>query len=584
MRRLLPLLFTGSLFLLCSCGGGSNNNSSEPPPVAGDNDLDLRETEPEDGMIRLYGHTGRGDKGVPVAGGSDVNGDGFVDFAKASMLASPEGRNSAGEVYLALGNGEINYALDSGVENTNLLTIIGDGQLEMTGSEIWMDDITGDGLAELLIARQNYNTDTEIGVGALSIIFGSSAITTLAASNEPLDLRDPPSSIDILTLTGEDAIDRLGIWMRTGDITGDGILDVAVGADQHDAQGDDSGAVYVIRGGSYLETTATIALDEIAGSILDGQTAKVMPPASSPNYHLGATLNLGDLDGNGRAELMAAATINRAGAGEDAFGAPSGSAVASSGSPLGRAYIVWDDNFPEVWPTDFSITIEGSNTGSITDIQGASTTSFRSDRLGEELLGGLDYDGDGTADLFIGDITGSPSGRRRGGLGHVFFDAESLKGLDFNVGEIPSSINTTVIYGTMAGAISSDTALHGDFDNDGIDDLAVSSPHDFPLGRPDAGTLHVLWGQSSWPSEIDLADGRQPAHEDFAITNIFGANGTSGSDIGDILAYSAASGDIDNDGFTDLIVNEMVGNGAQPNSEDVGNLIAISGSFLHFLK
>ncbi|MFL0810698.1 MAG: hypothetical protein K6L76_09810 [Agarilytica sp.] len=583
MKRFLSLSCIISFIFLAGCGG-NDNNSRATPSVASEHDLDIRETEPEDGMIRLYGHTGRGDKGVPVAGGSDMNGDGFVDFAMASMLASPEGRSGAGEVYLALGNGEINYTLDSGLDNTNLLTIIGDGALEMTGSEIWMDDVTGDGVAELLIARQNFNTDTEVGVGALSIIIGSSALTTLAANNEVVDLRDPPASINVLTITGENELDRLGIWMRTGDITGDGILDIAVGADQHDAQGSNSGVVYVVRGGAYLETSNTIALDEIAGSMLDGQTAKLLPPNNSTNFHLGATVNIADLDGNGSAELLAAATINRAGAGEDAFGAAPGSAIANSGSPLGRAYIVWDDNFPDIWPTNFSITIEGGNIGAITDIQGANTAAFNSDKLGEELLGGLDYDGDGSADIFIGDITGSPSGRSRAGLGYIFFNAAQLKGLDFNVGEIPAGITFTVLYGTMSGAISSDTALHGDFDNDGIDDLAVSSPHDSALGRPDAGTLHVLWGQSAWPSEIDLASSQQPAYEDFAITNIFGANGTVEDDLGDILAYSAAAGDIDNDGFTDLIVNEMVGNGSQPNSEDVGNLIAISGALLHFLK
>ena len=61
------------------------------------------------------------------------------------------------------------------------------------------------------------------------------------------------------------------------------------------------------------------------------------------------------------------------------------------------------------------------------------------------------------------------------------------------------------------------------------------------------------------------------------IAEIHGAQGTDGTDDGDTLGYSAAAGDIDEDGRTDLITNEMVGNGIQPNTTDVGNLIVIDG-------
>ena len=49
-------------------------------------------------------------------------------------------------------------------------------------------------------------------------------------------------------------------------------------------------------------------------------------------------------------------------------------------------------------------------------------------------------------------------------------------------------------------------------------------------------------------------------------------------DTGDTLGYSAASADIDGDGVMDIVVNEMVGNGLQPGSIDVGNLIILSGA------
>jgi hypothetical protein len=45
-----------------------------------------------------------------------------------------------------------------------------------------------------------------------------------------------------------------------------------------------------------------------------------------------------------------------------------------------------------------------------------------------------------------------------------------------------------------------------------------------------------------------------------------------------VLCYSAASGDMTNDGVVDLIVNEMQGDGSS--SVDAGNLLIINSSVL----
>lgn len=580
--NIFSTLFLLAIVGLPACGGGSGGSGPTPTPIA-EGDIDLREFSTDDGLIRLYGSAGSGNLGVPVAGGYDTNGDGHRDFAMAAMRASPQGRAGAGQVYLALGDGSINYSLDSAASNSNMLTIIGDGEREASGSEIWMGDVSGDGLGDLLIARQNYvatNPD-RTGAGALTLIIGSPDITALARDNDIFDLRSPPAGVNVLTIAGANILDRLGIWMRVGDITGDGIDDIAVAADQADARGDNSGAVYVIRGGEHLNTSASIDLADIAGSPLAGDIITVLPPAGASNFHFGATLNVADLDANGRAELLVGATINRAGASLAALNAPSGSAQSRGGYPDGRLFIIWDDNFPPTWSADAALTADAAEaSGAITDIRGGATASFDSNFFGEEIIGGLDYNGDGRADLFVGDIAGNTFNFAAAGLGFIFFDAAQLKNRSFSIDNRPAEIDVSILFGPETGAISSDTALHGDFDNDGIDDLAVASPHAAPLGRDSAGALHVLWGQSDWPATINLQDTQQPAASVFTITNIFGAFGSASGDIGDTLAYSAAAGDIDNDGFIDLIVNEMVGNGVSSGSVDAGNLIIISGASL----
>ena len=566
--------------VLVSCDSGPKN-------VDQTSVIDLLNTEIESGLIRLYGSEGQGDFGLPVAGGHDVNGDGFNDFAMAAMLADQNSQNS-GSIYLAFGNGQINYTIDSATPNINYLKLIGGQRNENAGSEIWMDDITGDGLGDLIIARQNYSSSDpqRLGSGAVTIIIGNNALTDYAATNTDIHLSSPPADLNVFTVVGASELDRLGIWMRTGDIDGDGINDLAIGADQADAGGHtNSGSVYVIRGGSYLDQTATLSIDDPSfygniATIIAGDTdIQALDESFPENNHLGATLNIGDLDHNDRAELFLSATVNRAGAVLTAADAPANSAVGRSGYPRGRVYIVWDAFFPDPpWPNNFVITLENPSTQPLTIISGEVTPLFTNEHFGEEVLGGKDYNGDGSNDLFIGDITGNTTGRIAAGTGHVFFTGELLKNQSFTMNNIPDFLMISHLLGKESGAISSDTALHGDFNGDGIDDLAVSAPHGNPNGRRFAGELYILWGQNEWPETIDFANLTQP--NNFTITSIFGGRGTQGTDTGDTLAYSAASGDINHDGKIDIITNEMVGNGISAESEDVGNLIIIDSNIL----
>lgn len=66
----------------------------------------------DDGVRRVYGSTGDGSLGLPVAGGADVDGDGFADVAFGAMQASPLGVVGAGEVFVVWGDGEVTGAID----------------------------------------------------------------------------------------------------------------------------------------------------------------------------------------------------------------------------------------------------------------------------------------------------------------------------------------------------------------------------------------------------------------------------------------------------------------------------------------
>jgi hypothetical protein len=490
----------------------------------------------------------------------------------------------AGEVHLIFGDGGYLGTIDSAISSPAILKIIGGRPREATGNEVWFDDVTGDGLGDLLIARQNFTPDpSRPGAGAVTVVVGTPRLRELAAAGSVLDLTAPAAGVELVTIVGAATTDRVGIWLRAGDVTGDAVADLLFGADQENGPGQNHrGALYLVRGGAHLAASAAIDLARfgaLGASALAGHIAKMIPPPGSHEFHFGSTCALGDLDGNGKAEVLASAALNRAGATLRADGAELGSAHGVGGSIDGTAFIVWDDNFPSgPWPLGFTIALDTAP-GSVTAIEGASANR----KFGEELLGGHDFDDDGLLDLFVGDITGdlSPNNDRpHSGSGHVLYDAASLKGLIFDLSSPPVGLQTTTIIGAGIGDIASDTAAQGDFDGDGSSDLIIASPHARTAERDSAGTLHVLFGGSRWPTTVDLRSGLEPSPAELRFTLVRGALGTERSDQGDTLCYSAAAGDVDGDGKTDLIGNEMLGNGVAAEHVDVGNLILVSGEVL----
>src|SRR5262249_9454202 len=153
------------------------------------------------------------------------------------------------------------------------------------------------------------------------------------------------------------------------------------------------------------------------------------------------------------------------------------------------------------WST---LLIDESSPG-VTSMQGG----VHQHSFGEEFVGARDWNGDAKLDVFVGDLAAdiSPTGDRSlSGAGYVFYDAASLKGRVLNRDSLPQGLHFTEFIGAAAGDISSDTAIGGDFDGDGHDDLALCSPHADIGDRHSAGTIHIFFGSDEqWPAAFDLA-------------------------------------------------------------------------------
>ncbi len=465
------------------------------------------------------------------------------------------------------------------------MTIIGEAPSEATGNELRIADVTGDGLGDLVIAGQNYRATApdRIGAGALTVVVGGAALRGVLQSGGVLDLGAPPDGIALFTLVGPSELGRLGMFVRTGDVTGDGVDDIVLGADQEgDAGEQHRGAMYVVRGGAHLAASATIDLADFGSTSAAGHIAKIEPPSgSSAEYHFGATVEVRDLDGNGRAEVLGAAALIRGGGAFLADGAPRGSAHGGGGADNGRVYIVWDENLVgDTWAAGYTIQLDDAD-HLITLVQGGTLETRVNSTLGEEMVAGGDYDGDGRLDLFLGDMSGSPTDERpTAGIAYVIYSTADLKQFrQVQVNEPPELLYVTVFLGPVRGVILGDTAVQADFDGDGYSELAIAAPNATPRERYQAGTVYIFWGNSQrWPALVDLLD--MPDSRNIQITHLLGAAGREPRDSGDMLAYSAAVADFDRDGLSDLMINEMGGNGQAPDTIDVGNFLILSREFL----
>jgi hypothetical protein len=236
---------------------------------------------------RIEGTVSNGYVGSSVAGGGDIDGDGYGDFIVGSR------GNDEAYLFYGFAGGPAGllvpaYDADSNLYSSHLDTC------QIGSSSALGGDLDGDGLSDILLGDEGYS---------MGCNFRGAAMVTLDQPSGPFDLLGNDFQLD-----GEDISDSAGHAVDfAGDVNGDGVGDLIIGAPTSDGGGYYLGVAYVL----YGPLTQPMLDLEYADARLIG--------AGSQDSAGKAVSAAGDVNGDGYDDVLVGAPANDdAGAGAGA--------------------------------------------------------------------------------------------------------------------------------------------------------------------------------------------------------------------------------------------------------------------------
>jgi len=406
------------------------------------------------GGFAINGEVGGDQSGRSVSSAGDVNGDGLADLIVGAYY-NDTGAADAGRSYVVFGKSNTTaVSLATIAAGTGGFAINGEAASNFSGKSVSSaGDINGDGLADLIVGA-NGNDTGAADAGRSYVVFSKS-------DGSVVNLATIAAGTGGFAINGEVGGDQSGYSVSSaGDVNGDGLADLIVGAPYNDTTATNAGRSYVVFGKS---NTTTVALSTIAagtgGFAINGEAI-----SDTSGYSVSSA---GDVNGDGLADLIVGASGNSSGTGRSyiVFGKSDGGVVNLSTIAAGAG--------------GFAI-----NGEAVDDYSGRTVSSAG------------DINGDGLADLIVGaqynDTTGSDAGRSYVVFGKSDGSVVSLATIAAGTGGF--AINGEAVASDFSG---SSVSSAGDVNGDGLADLIVGA-YGNDTGASSAGRSYVIFGGSQW--------------------------------------------------------------------------------------